>query len=131
MSSSDRIELERLASADSSDDNLQFRAKIVLSWAAGDTGEQTAKRLGTSRRTVCKWRRRFGEGGVEALHDLPRPGAPRSIEKAKIAELLRLHDSPPPDGKPQWTTRMLARKTGLSQSTVTRVVRRHRLRSGV
>ncbi|MFO7566537.1 MAG: helix-turn-helix domain-containing protein [Enhygromyxa sp.] len=126
MTPSERLELNRLASFDNPDENLQLRARIVLSWAAGATGDESARLLETSRRTISKWRRRFREGGVDALSDRPRSGAPRSIDPAKIAELLRLQDSPPPSGKSRWTTRLLAQHTGLSQSTVVRISRDHR-----
>lgn len=126
MTPSQRLELNRLASFDNPDENLQLRARIVLSWAAGATAEQSARLLGTSRRTISKWRGRFREGGVDALTDRPRPGAPRSIDEAKIAELLGLQNSPPPSGKLRWTTRMLAEQTGLSQSTVVRISRDYR-----
>jgi transposase len=123
LTPSERLELNRLASVDNLDETLQLRARIVLSWAAGATGEESARLLDTSRRTISKWRSRFREGGIDALLDRPRPGAPRSIDEEKIAELLRLQNSPPPSGKSRWTTRLLAQHTGLSQSTVVRIAR--------
>jgi transposase len=121
LSPSERLELEQLASPDNPDETLQLRAQIILSWANGATGEQSAAALSTSRRTVSKWRGRFREAGVEGLVDAPRPGAPRTIDERKIAELLRLQNSPPPQGRSRWTTRLLAEHTGLSQSTVVRI----------
>ena len=121
-----RARLSELASPDASDASVRLRARIILSWASGATGEQSASLLGTSRRTVSKWRSRFRNGGVDALWDRPRPGAPRTIPAMKIDELLRLRQTPPPAGKPRWTTRMLAKHTGLSQSTVVRIARSHR-----
>ena len=123
LTPSQRLELNRLASVDNLDEALRLRARIVLSWAAGATGDESAKLLETSRRTVSKWRSRFRVGGIDALLDLPRPGAPRSIADEKIAELVRLQNSPPPGGKSRWTTRLLAEHTGLSQSTVVRIAR--------
>ena len=124
LTPSQRLELNRLASPNNLDEALQLRARIVLSWAAGATGDESARLLETSRRTVSKWRSRFREGGVDALFDRPRPGAPRSIDDEKIAELLRLQNSPPPPGKSRWTTRLLVQHTGLSQSTVVRIARK-------
>ena len=121
-------QLLSLASS-SRDASIQLRAQIILSWASGATGEQSAKLLDTSRRTVSKWRSRFRQGGVEALSDRPRPGAPRTISSGKIAEVLQLRQTPPPQGKPRWTTRMLAQHTGLSQSTVVRISRSHEKRA--
>jgi transposase len=115
--------LEQFAAADTSDENVRLRARIILAWADGISGQVSAELLSTSRRTVTKWRARYTRGGVEALWDRPRPGAPRTISQQAVAELLRLRQSPPPYGKPRWTTRMLAEQTGLSQSTVVRLAR--------
>src|SRR5690606_32787264 len=57
---------------------------------------------------------------------LPRPGAPRTVSDGKIAALLRLRRSPPPEGKPRWPTGMLAHNTGLNQSTSVRLERQMR-----
>jgi transposase len=119
----ERHELEQLAGPETNDESIRLRAKIILSWAAGETGERSAELLETSRRTVSKWRGRFRQHGVAGLVDRPRPGAPRSIDEAKIQALLRLQGSPPPHGRRRWTTRMLAERTGLSQSTVVRIAR--------
>ncbi|KIG15065.1 Mobile element protein [Enhygromyxa salina] len=116
-----RLELMRLSSPETRDEAVRVRAHIILSWAAGATGAQSAALLETSRRTISKWRARFDEGGVDALWDRPRPGAPPTISEGKVTELLRLRQSPPPVGAPRWTTRMLAKRTGLSQSTVVRI----------
>lgn len=126
-----RRDLEQLASAYTPDEAVRLRARIILSWAEGLTGEHSARLLDTTRRTVSKWRSRFREGGVQALWDRPRPGAPRTISELQISELLRLHRSPPPRGKPRWTTRMLAQRTGLSQSTVVRISRDYGLSEAV
>ena len=122
-----RLELLRIASSPREHEPLRIRALIVLRWAEGATGAQSAALLGTSRRTVSKWRTRFREYGVDGLHDRPRCGAPRRVPAIKIAELERLRQSPPPQGKPRWTTRMLAQHTGLSQSTVARMVAKQAL----
>ena len=57
------------------------------------------------------------------------PSRGKPIAEMKIDELLRLRQTPPPAGKPRWTTRMLAKHTGLSQSTVVRIARSHRYRT--
>ncbi len=123
LTPSERLELNHLASVDNPDETLRLRARIILSWVEGATGEQSASLLETSRRTVSKWRTRFREDGIDGLVDRPRRGAPRSIDEAKIAELLNIQNTPPPSGKTHWTTRLLAQHTGLSQSTVVRLAR--------
>lgn len=118
---SQRRALEQYAAADAPDENIRLRARIILAWADGVSGERSAAQLSTSRRTVTKWRARFAEGGVQALWDRPRPGAPRTISQQAVEKLHILRQSPPPMGMPRWTTRMLAKQTGLSQSTVVRL----------
>src|SRR5512132_2968116 len=51
-----------------------------------------AEAAGTSRRTVFKWRRRYGEGGEAALVDRSsRPHRnPRQTGKAIVEEIIRL-----------------------------------------
>jgi len=123
LTPSERAELNHLGSSANPDEILRLRALIILSWAAGATGEDSARLLETSRRTVSKWRGRFREGGVAALSDRPRAGAPRIIEESKIAEVLELLESPRPPTGARWSTRKIAEHTGLSQSTVARIAR--------
>lgn len=123
LTTSQRLELLRIVTT-REDEALRLRALIILSWAAGATGAQSAALFEISRRTVSKWRSRFREFDVAGLQDRPRPGAPRRLPPRKLDELERLRQSPPPTGQPRWTTRLLAQRTGLSQSTVARMVRR-------
>jgi transposase len=72
---------------------------------------------------VGLWRNRFIAEGVVGLGDEPRPGAPREIGDEKIEQVVRLTLEKTPKGVTHWSSRMLARKTGLSQSTISRVWR--------
>src|SRR6201993_4298705 len=56
---------------------LAERARIVLAWAGPGAGvARVAAQLGSTRMTVRKWRRRFGEEGLAGLADHDRPGRP-------------------------------------------------------
>jgi len=60
---------------------------------------------------------------LEGLRDGPRPGAPRTIDDARIeAVIARTLESLPADGT-HWSSRGMARASGLSISTVQRVWR--------
>jgi putative transposase len=89
--------------------------------ADGMTNTDIAQQLSLSKPTVGKWRQRFIEQGLMGLYDELRPGAPRSIDDERIAELIRTTlKSKPKDGT-HWTCRSIAEETKLSKSTVQRL----------
>jgi len=81
-----------------------------------------------TRQTVGRWRRRFIERGVEGLLDEPRPGAPRQISDAAVEKVVTLTLESQPKDATHWSTRSLARKTGLSRSSIARIWRAFGLR---
>ena len=52
------------------------RARIVLMAAAGLRNDEIAARLSMRREVISKWRRRFAEGRLAGLEELPRYGRP-------------------------------------------------------
>jgi hypothetical protein len=62
------------------------------------------------------------------LGDEPRPGAPREIGDEKVEQVVRLTLEKTPKGATHWSSRMLAARTGLSQSTISRIWRAFRLK---
>lgn len=104
------------------------RARIVQ-WAAhGVASKDIAQRLGVSRPTVQLWRERFLALRVAGLEkDAPRPGRVPRISEAKIRAVLdaTLHTTPP--AATHWSTRTMAAVQGLSEATVRRIWRQHRL----
>lgn len=102
---------------------MALRARIVLACAEGAQNQDVAARLGVGEQTVSKWRRRFAEQRLEGLRDAPRPGAPRTVEDARIeAVITATLESVPPDAT-HWSSRGMARASGLLMSTVQRVWR--------
>lgn len=94
-----------------------------LGSAAGEYNGEIAKRLRVSLSTVGKWRTRFATDRLQGLLDEPRPGAPRRIGDAAVERLLRRTLESVPRAATHWSTRSMARASGLSQSTVSRVWR--------
>src|SRR5437899_9607656 len=118
----ERRELTSLASRRSTAQGLALRARIILACAEGEQS-MVAARLGIDRDTVGKWRRRFAEHRLEGLWDEPRSGTPRTIEDARIeAVIVRTLETKPPDAT-HWSSRGMARASGLSVSTVQRIWR--------
>src|SRR5512142_214650 len=90
LSAEERVELESLARRRSTGQALAMRARIVLAAADGATNVRIAERLGVFRSTAGRWRERFALQRLGGLYDEPRPGAPRKIGDAQIAEVIRL-----------------------------------------
>ena len=124
LSDGERGQLERWARRRRTASGLAQRARIVLACAEGESNAQVALRVGVSRPTVTKWRARFAERRLDGLVDEPRPGRPRTVSDEKVEEVIvKALESVPPDGGTHWSTRQMAGKAGVSQSTVSRVWR--------
>jgi transposase len=102
---------------------LARRARIVLECAEGKNNTQVARDIGTSTGIVRKWRRRFVELGPDGLLDEQRPGAPRKIMDADVERVITLTLESKPEESTHWSTRLLAKKAGMSQSAVSRIWR--------
>jgi transposase len=105
-----------------------MRAEVVLLAADGMTNLAIAERLGITRVTVAMWRKRFAAGRLDSLADEPRPGAPRKIGDEKIAEVVTTTLETMPAAATHWSTRSMAKATGVSISTVHRIWRAFSLR---
>ncbi|MGH3850604.1 MAG: IS630 family transposase, partial [Pseudonocardiaceae bacterium] len=100
-----------------------LRAEIVLLASSGMTNLGIARRLGITRVTVTTWRNRFAAKRLGGLLDEPRPGAPRKIGDDKITEVVTTTLETMPAAATHWSTRSMARASGLSVSTVHRIWR--------
>jgi transposase len=123
VSARERLELKSLASRRKTAQALAMRARIVLACADGKQNKDVAAKLGLDEATVGKWRRRFVEQRVDGLRDEPRSGAPRTIEDERIeAIIVRTLESLPADAT-HWSSRGMAKASGLSVSSVQRIWR--------
>jgi len=122
VSGSQRNELEEIVKS-RKNRSLVFRARIILKCSEGVSHTAVAAATRTTPATVGYWRNRFIGGGVDALRDEPRPGAPRKIGDEKVEQAVRDVLEKKPKGATHWSTRMMAQNLGLSQSTVSRIWR--------
>jgi transposase len=76
-----------------------------------------------TQQTVGKWRSRFMARRLDGLLDEPRPGAPREISDAAVERVLTLTLESTPRDATHWSTRLMARRCGMSQSAVSRIWR--------
>ncbi len=121
VSASDQEKLETIARRPKSAQAIALRARIVLWCAKGKSNTEVAQHLRVTNATVGKWRRRFLEQGVEGLLDEPRVGAPRKITDRQIEQVVtKTLEQMPPQGT-HWSTRMMAKDSGLSQNSIVRI----------
>ena len=123
LSKQEREQLESYTRSRSLPSGLSNRFRIILLAADGLSNMEIAERIGLSRVSVGKWRKRFYERGLEGLHDELRSGRPRSIPDAKVADLIDKTLKSKPEGSTHWSTRAMADETGVSHATVNRVWR--------
>ena len=74
-----------------------------------------------SKPTVGRWRQRFIDKGVDGLLDEPRPGAPRTINDTQVEAVVTRTLETTPRGATHWSTRTLAKATGVSPMRVHRI----------
>jgi len=123
LSDDERATLERWARRPKSAQALALRCRIVLACAEGGHVIEVAEALGLDPHTVGKWRRRFLADRLEGLHDEPRPGAPRAISDDDVEALIVKTLEETPVDATHWSTRSMAKASGMSQSAVSRIWR--------
>src|SRR5713101_4007430 len=119
----DRERLESLAHRARSQPLLARRARVVLACAEGLDNQTVARKLRCSVGMVGKWRARFLKAGLEALYDEPRPGTPRTVSDEQVEQVVIQTLESTPRGETHWSTRGLAKATGLSRMTISRIWR--------
>jgi len=100
---------------------LALRARIILACAQGATNAEVSEQLQVTVQTVGKWGRRFVDQRLDGLLDSPRPGQPRKITDAKVEEVLAVTLERRPKEATHWSTRLMAKATGLNQTAVFRI----------
>jgi transposase len=128
LTDDERTELERLARRVRTNRHVALRSKLILSSAAGDPDTTVAAKHHVNPKTVAMWRKRFVESRLEGLYDEPRVGAPRKITDEKVEEVVVQTLETTPKGCTHWSTRKMAKKAGISKSSVGRIWRAHGLK---
>lgn len=105
------------------------RARIVLMAAGGMQDKEIASRMQITPEKAARWRNRFLDGGLSALDkDAPRPGRTPSITTAKIQQVIRKTTQETPGDATHWSTRSMAKATGISEKSVRRIWRQNGLK---
>jgi len=109
LTTEERQQLEVLVRGGTNAARKIKRAQILLAADGGSKDEAIAQNIGVGSSTVYRTKQRFVEDGLErALHEAPRPGAPRKLGAADESLLIAVACSAPPDGRAKWTLDLLA-----------------------
>ena len=123
LTDEERQTLERWARRPKSAQALALRCRIVLACARGATNREVAAEVGVHLATVGKWRARFVARRLDGLSDDPRPGAPRSVTDDDVERVIVKTLEETPVDATHWSTRSMAKATGMSQSAISRIWR--------
>ncbi len=121
LSDEERSYLERQARRHRVARSLSDRCRMILRCADGLTNKAAAAEIGVHEHTVGKWRRRFLKERIDGLSDEPRPGRPRTLTDEQVAVVIDRKLETTPADATHWSTRSMARESGLSHTTVRRI----------
>jgi transposase len=97
-----RSTLEAWIRAHNTPQSVALRAKIVLLAGDGLPNVRIAQQVGLSRPTVILWRRRFLEGGPEAIATiLPGRGRPVTYTTQQVQRIVEATTQTKPPGATQ------------------------------
>jgi transposase len=123
LTTEEREELVRLVRRPKTAQALAQRAAMILACARGKSNTEVAAMFGVQPQTVGTWRSRFVQHRTQGLLDEKRPGAPRKISDEHIERVItRTLETTPPHAT-HWSTRSMAKATGMSQSAIGRIWR--------
>ncbi len=134
LAAEDRGTLKKWTQSSNTRRSLAERARIILLTADGMSATGIQRKLDVSRPTVCKWRRRYREHGVEGLHDTSRSGRPTTLTAEMAKRILDLTTTMIPKESTHWSTRLMAKYSGATQWQVrqvwaTALLKPHRLKT--
>jgi len=118
VSDTDRSQLALMARAS---DSAGFRAGLVLALANGKSYAEIMATIRTTAPTIARWKRRFEEQGLAGLKSTYPGKQPRQDFQSRIGTWLRTHRR-----RERISHRAIARRLGLSKSTVHRILSKGR-----
>jgi transposase len=121
LTGEEREQLTRWARRRKSSQALALRSRIVLGCGDGLSNKEVAVREGCSQATVGKWRSRFVEARLDGLVDDPRPGRPATVTASQVEDVVVATLESTPANATHWSRAKMAKRSGLSASTIGRI----------
>jgi transposase len=129
LTSLERRKLEALRVSRKTARRLCERSAVVLLAADGLDNKTIALRLNQDVGKVGRWRIRYSKLGLAGIEqDATRPGRIKPISQRKQSEVVKLTQHSKPDGATHWSRSSMARKAGISESSVGRIWASHGLK---
>jgi transposase len=111
LTEEERITLESFVHRGKTNVRTLTRARILLKSADGWSNAELVAAFDVCEATVTNVRRRFAQGGLEAvLHDKVQQHRRSALSGLQTAHLIAIACSPSPEGHDHWTVRLLAQK---------------------
>lgn len=123
LSPPERRRLEQWVRRRKTANALARRARIILLSASGMSNTDVAEKVGVTKQVVGNWRKRFLARRLDGLLDEPRPGAPRKITDEDVERVITLTLEGRPADATHWSTRSMAKASGLTQTAISRIWR--------
>jgi len=128
LTDDERDQLTRWSRRAKSAQSLALRSRIVLGYADGADNKTVAARVGCAAVTVGKWRARFVELRLDGLPDEQRSGRPPSVTLDQVEDVVVATLESTPANATHWSRTKMAKRTGLSRSTIGRIWRTFELK---
>ena len=127
-SPAEQAQLEQVVRQGKTPQKVARRARIVLMLSNREPPSAVAAALHVSRMTVRLWANRFVTDGVPGLvRDASRPGRRKQITPEKVQAIVEATLQTRPPAATHWSSRTLAKAQGVSDGTVRKIWRQHRL----
>ncbi len=121
--------MEKWVKAGSTPQSIALRSMIILESHRGKTDQAIGQFLKVSRPTIRLWKRRFVQGGPQALTIIaPGRGRKSRISKHKVKAIIHATQRSKPPGQTHWSCRSMAKAQGVSFKTVQRIWDLHGLK---
>lgn len=121
--------MEKLLAAGQIQHKFAVRVQAVLCRANQRSTNETAAFLGLNIISVSRYVHRYNEGGINALlRDKTRLPGKKPISAELKNEISRIVCNEKPEDATHWSTRALAKRVGLSRSSVNTILRERGLK---
>ena len=122
LTDEERRTLQMWVNAGKTENRMVKRAQTILLATSELSWDEICAQTGLSRNNSLKWVRRFRAEGLDGLNDRPRAGRPARYSAEQKVAVMALACRQPPPGYSSRSQRHLAEVTGVSKSTVNRIL---------